>query len=95
MRLVVDSPIGPLGVALDGDVVVGVRFGAPAGWADAGALVSHPATDQLAAYFAGTLTDFAGKPLVVLTAGFEDEAEADKVIADISRVVWERRSETP
>lgn len=33
--------------------------------------------------------------LVVLTAGFEDEKEADKVIADISRAVWERRSETP
>lgn len=33
--------------------------------------------------------------LVVLTAGFEDEAEADQVIADISRAVWERRSETP
>lgn len=33
--------------------------------------------------------------LVVLTAGFEDEAEADKVISDISRAVWERRSETP
>ena len=29
--MLVDSPIGPLGVALDGATVVGVRFGASAG----------------------------------------------------------------
>lgn len=33
--------------------------------------------------------------LVVLTAGFQDEKEADRVIAEISRTVWERRSELP
>jgi beta-lactamase class A len=33
--------------------------------------------------------------LVVLTAGFQDEKEADGVIAAISRAVWERRSEVP
>lgn len=33
--------------------------------------------------------------LVVLTAGFQDEKEADRAIAEISRVVWERRNETP
>jgi methylated-DNA-[protein]-cysteine S-methyltransferase len=53
MRFVVDSPIGPLGVSLAGDTVVGVRFGAPSGPAG-----SHPAADELTAYFAGTLTDF-------------------------------------
>jgi len=53
MRLLVDSPIGPLGVELDGDVVVGVRFGASTGAAGV-----HPATDELAAYFAGRLTGF-------------------------------------
>ena len=53
MHFVVDSPIGPLGVSLDGDTVVGVRFGAPAGpGADC------RAGDELAAYFAGTLTEF-------------------------------------
>ncbi|MFI7545931.1 methylated-DNA--[protein]-cysteine S-methyltransferase [Actinoplanes sp. NPDC049599] len=53
MQLVVESPIGPLGIVLDGDVVVGVRFGATHG--ESG---EHPAVAELAAYFAGTLTDF-------------------------------------
>ena len=53
MRLLVDSPIGPLGLELDGAVVVGVRFGA-----DTGAAGAHPAVDELAGYFAGTLTGF-------------------------------------
>ena len=53
MRFVLDSPIGPLGVALEGDTVVGVRFGAASGPSG-----RHPAVDELAAYFAGTLTDF-------------------------------------
>jgi methylated-DNA-[protein]-cysteine S-methyltransferase len=56
MRLVVDSPIGPLAVDLDGDVVIGVRFGAadpapvPAG--------APAAVTELAEYFAGALTSF-------------------------------------
>jgi len=33
--------------------------------------------------------------LVVLTAGFQDEKEADRAIAEISRAVWEKRSLTP
>jgi methylated-DNA-[protein]-cysteine S-methyltransferase len=50
---VIDSPIGPLGVSVEGDTVVGVRFGArPAPAAP------HAAAVQLAAYFAGELTDF-------------------------------------
>jgi methylated-DNA-[protein]-cysteine S-methyltransferase len=53
MRLLVDSPIGPLGVSLDGETVVGVRFGA-----STGASSAHPATEQLTAYFAGELTEF-------------------------------------
>jgi methylated-DNA-[protein]-cysteine S-methyltransferase len=56
MQFLVDSPVGPLGVALDGDTVVGVRFGAPKAFGSAG---SHPALDELAAYFAGELTSFA------------------------------------
>jgi methylated-DNA-[protein]-cysteine S-methyltransferase len=53
MHVVVDSPIGRLGVVLDGPVVVGVRFGEPPGPGGA-----HPAVDQLVAYFNGALTDF-------------------------------------
>ena len=58
MQLLVESPIGPLGVVLDGDdgddgTVVGVRFGATHG-----TTADHPAVAQLTAYFAGTLTDF-------------------------------------
>jgi methylated-DNA-[protein]-cysteine S-methyltransferase len=53
MHFVVDSPIGPLGVSLDGDTVVGVRFGAPAG-----PVARCRARDELEAYFAGTLTEF-------------------------------------
>ena len=53
MQLLVDSPIGPLGVKLDGDIVVGVRFGATYGEP-----AEHPAAEQLKAYFAGELTDF-------------------------------------
>lgn len=30
--------------------------------------------------------------LVVLTAGFQDEKEADQTIAEISRIVWDRRN---
>lgn len=33
--------------------------------------------------------------LVVLTAGFQDEKEADRAIADISRAVWTHRGQTP
>lgn len=33
--------------------------------------------------------------LVVLTAGFQDEKEADRAIAEISRAVWENRGRTP
>jgi methylated-DNA-[protein]-cysteine S-methyltransferase len=53
VQLLVDSPVGPLGVALDDATVVGVRFGASSGLAG-----SHPAVDQLAAYFAGSLVEF-------------------------------------
>jgi methylated-DNA-[protein]-cysteine S-methyltransferase len=54
MRLLLDSPIDPLGVLLDGDTVIGVRFGATTG-----ARQAHPAVDELVAYFAGELTTFS------------------------------------
>jgi methylated-DNA-[protein]-cysteine S-methyltransferase len=54
MDFVVDSPIGRLGVTLDGDTVVGVRFGAPPG--DSGA---HAVVKELTSYFAGELTTFS------------------------------------
>jgi methylated-DNA-[protein]-cysteine S-methyltransferase len=50
---VVDSPIGPLGVSVVGETVVGVRFGAPPGSSG-----DHPAISQIKAYFAGELTEF-------------------------------------
>jgi len=50
---VIDSPIGPLGVVVEEDTVVGVRFGARAAPS-----ARHPAAEQLEAYFAGDLTDF-------------------------------------
>ena len=50
---VVESPVGPLGVSVEGETVVGVRFGARPGPGAA-----HPAAAQLEAYFAGALTDF-------------------------------------
>jgi methylated-DNA-[protein]-cysteine S-methyltransferase len=50
---VVESPIGPLGVVVEGDVVVGVRFGA-----GPGTEAAHPASEQLRRYFTGELTDF-------------------------------------
>ena len=77
MRLLVDSPIGPLGVALDGDVVVGVRFGA-----STGSPGSHPAVDELAAYFAGTLTSFTVP--VELRGG-----------SDFERAVWAEIAKIP
>ncbi len=50
---VIDSPIGPLGVNVDGGTVVGVLFGVQPGSAH-----DHPALMELTAYFAGELTDF-------------------------------------
>jgi methylated-DNA-[protein]-cysteine S-methyltransferase len=66
MRLVVPSPVGPLAVETEGGVVVGVRFGAgPPGPA------AHPVVDELAAYFAGTLTDFTVPVSIRAGSAFE------------------------
>jgi methylated-DNA-[protein]-cysteine S-methyltransferase len=51
---VIESPIGPLGVVVDGPTVVGVRFAARPGPS-----TDHPAVEELRAYFAGELTDFS------------------------------------
>jgi len=77
VQLLVESPIGPLGVVLDGDTVVGVRFGA-----SYGSSAGHPATEQLAAYFAGTLTDFTVP--VELRGG-----------SDFERAVWAQIAAIP
>ena len=66
MQLVVDSPIGPLGVVLDGDAVVGVRFGVPFASSR-----SHLAVEELAAYFEGTLTEFTVPVRMVGGSEFE------------------------
>jgi len=68
MRLLLDSPIGPLGVDLDDDTVVGVRFGAPPSFGAAG---RHPAVEQLQAYFAGGLTSFSLSVRMVGGSDFE------------------------
>jgi methylated-DNA-[protein]-cysteine S-methyltransferase len=78
MQLLVDSPVGPLGVVLDGDTVVGVRFGAPASF---GLPRSHPVVDELTAYFAGTLTAFSVP--VELRGGSDFEQAVWRRIADI------------
>ncbi|GIE96460.1 methylated-DNA--[protein]-cysteine S-methyltransferase [Paractinoplanes rishiriensis] len=73
---VVESPIGPLGVAVEGETVVGVRFGARPGAAGA-----HPAAEQLTAYFAGTLTEFTVP--VEMRGGSEFERAVWREIAQI------------
>jgi methylated-DNA-[protein]-cysteine S-methyltransferase len=76
MQFVVESPIGPLGVSLDGDTVVGVRFGA-----SAGPVAACRARDELIAYFAGELTDFTVP--VVMRGGSEFERAVWAEIAKI------------
>lgn len=75
----VPSPIGALGVAVDGDAVCGVQFqGAPTA-----RVVERPdgllaaAAEQLTEYFAGTLTEF-DLPLVVRSG------------SEFERKVWDR-----
>lgn len=80
---VVDSPIGPLSLAADEVGVCGMRFGAVPGVEFAppsGSLTA--ATEQLAAYFAGTLTDF-DLPLSVRRG------------SEFERAVWRRMSTIP
>ena len=48
MRMHVESPIGPLGIETEGEVVVGVRFGS-----SLGPPATHPVAAELADYFAG------------------------------------------
>jgi methylated-DNA-[protein]-cysteine S-methyltransferase len=82
MRLLVDSPVGPLGVLLDGspdgDTVVGVRFGASSGSPGDG----HRAVEELRAYFAGDLTEFSVPVRMVGGSEFE-------------RAVWEQIAAIP
>ncbi|HEV8570018.1 MAG TPA: methylated-DNA--[protein]-cysteine S-methyltransferase [Actinoplanes sp.] len=79
MRLLLDSPIGPLGVVLDGETVVGVRFGAPASFGPPG---EHRAVDELDAYFDGALTDFTVPVRMVGGSEFE-------------RAVWDEIAKIP
>ena len=78
MQFLVESPIGPLGVILDGETVVGVRFGASHGSPPE---PGHPAGEQLTDYFAGTLTEFTVP--VELRGGSEFERAVWSEIASI------------
>jgi methylated-DNA-[protein]-cysteine S-methyltransferase len=86
MRLVLDSPIGPLGVVVDDDqTVIGVRFGVPATFGAATVASStvssdapltetagrHVAVDELVGYFAGELTSFSVPVRMVGGSEFE------------------------
>jgi len=90
MHVVVDSPIDPLGVSLDGETVIGVRFdvsgpisgpisGPTSGPASGGAGVL--AAEELRAYFAGTLTEFT--VAVEMRGGSEFERSVWAEIAKI------------
>jgi methylated-DNA-[protein]-cysteine S-methyltransferase len=79
MQFLVESPVGPLGVVVDGDTVIGVRFGAPASFGRPG---SHPVLGELTAYFAGTLTAFSVP--VELRGG-----------SDFERAVWDEIATIP
>jgi methylated-DNA-[protein]-cysteine S-methyltransferase len=77
MRLVLDSPVGPLGVVIDDDddeTVVSVRFGVPTGF---GAVGRHAAADELAAYFAGDRTSFSVPVRMVGGSEFERSVWAE------------------
>ena len=78
MQFLVESPIGPLGVILDDETVVGVRFGASHGLVPAS---GHPAVEQLMEYFAGTLTEFTVP--VEMRGGSEFERAVWSEIASI------------
>jgi len=66
MRMHVESPIGPLGIETEGDVVVGVRFGSREG-----SVATHPVAAELTAYFAGTLLTFTVAVRLPGGSGFE------------------------
>jgi methylated-DNA-[protein]-cysteine S-methyltransferase len=78
----VDSPIGPLGVGVDGAHVCGIRFGGPPLGALAVADERFAAVlDELSSYFRGELTDFTVP--VELRGGTPFERAVWDVIAGI------------
>jgi beta-lactamase class A len=63
-----------------------------------GTVVAHKTGDITGVHHDAAIVFPAGEApyiLVVLTAGFADEAEANRKIAEVSRVVWEGRAERP
>jgi beta-lactamase class A len=63
-----------------------------------GTVVAHKTGDITGVHHDAAIVYPPGeKPyvLVVLTDGYQDEKEADQAIAEISRIVWERRALDP
>ena len=78
MRQFVDSPIGPLGIETEAETVIGVRFGSyPHARPADGAVAA-----EVAAYFAGELTDFTVP--VEIRGG-----------AEVERAVWAQIAAIP
>ncbi|MGA5305275.1 methylated-DNA--[protein]-cysteine S-methyltransferase [Nucisporomicrobium flavum] len=67
--MLLETPIGPLGVDLDGETVIGVRFGASPAWAPepggpawasgSGDPAAERVLAELGGYFSGTVTEFS------------------------------------
>jgi methylated-DNA-[protein]-cysteine S-methyltransferase len=101
MQLLVDSPVGPLGVVIDGDTVVGVRFGAPASSGSPG--VGSPGVGSPGVGSPGVGSPGVGSHPVVdeLTAYFAGTLTAFSVPverrggSDFEQAVWGRIADIP
>jgi beta-lactamase class A len=63
-----------------------------------GTVIAHKTGDITGVHHDAAIVYPQGEPpyvLVILTSGYQDEKEANQVIAEISRVVWQARALTP
>ena len=97
MKLTVWSPVGPLVVVTQAEVVTGLQFATGSGSSDPVTDDSvHPVVTELAAYFAGDLTDFTVPVTMVRGSDFERAVWAEltripygemRTYGDIARAV--------